>query len=255
MRRGLRDSSVELLHKLYRHSPIFTFQEAIEISGYDKSYLKLVLHKLERAGWIERIERGKYIILPLEAEKGKYTLHEFVVGSYLVKPSVIAYWSALHFHGLTEQIPGVVFIQTISRKRRRKLVIFNTRYRIVRITERKFFGFEKRWINHSKITITDKEKTILDCLDKPQYCGGVREVFKGLKEGGVNLEKLSNYLQRFKSGAVAKRLLYLMRLLGLEIEVPETLIKKGIVALDPTMPRKGRVDYNLRLLINLELEE
>ena len=251
----MRSSSVELLHKLYRHSPIFTFQEAVEISGYDKAYLKLVLHKLERAGWIERIERGKYLILPLEAEKGKYTLHEFVVGSSLVEPSAIAYWSALHFHGLTEQIPNVVFIQTVSRKRRRELVIFNTRYRVVRITERKFYGLETRWIDRFKVAVTDKEKTVIDCLDKPQYCGGIREAFKGLREESLKPEKLSKYLQRFKSGAVAKRLLYLTRLLGQEIEVPDALIKKGVVVLDPTMPRKGRVDYKLRLLINLELEE
>ena len=247
-------SNVELLHKLYRRSPVFTFQEALEASGYRRDYLKLVLHKIERAGWIERIERGKYLILPLEAEKGRYTLHEFVVGSFLVKPSAMAYWSALHFHGLTEQIPNVVFVQTVSRKRRRELTVFNTKYKIIRVVERKFYGLETRWIDGFKVAVTDEEKTVIDCLDKPMYCGGVTEVFKAFKDEMLDWEKLSRYLQRFNSGAVAKRLLYLAGLVGQKIEVPNTLLKSGIVALDPTMPRKGSVDYDLRLLVNLELE-
>ncbi len=254
MKRGLRGSSAELLHRLRRRGPVFTFRDALEVSGYDGGYLKLVLHMLERGGWIERIERGKYVILPLEAERGRYTLHEFVVGSALVEPSAIAYWSALHYHGLTEQIPNVVFVQTTSRKKRRELTVFGTKYRIVRVVERKFFGLEPLWIEGLKVHVTDKEKTVIDCLDKPQHCGGVVEVYKALREE-VNVKKLSMYLERFGSGAVAKRLAYLAELAGLEVEVPGHLIKKGVVALDPTMPRRGKVDRRLKLLVNVELRE
>ncbi|RLF99768.1 MAG: hypothetical protein DRN49_03900 [Thaumarchaeota archaeon] len=255
MRKGLRRSAAELLHKLRRRGPVFTFRDALEVSGYGRGYLKLVLHNLEKGGWIERIEKGKYVILPLEAERGKYTLHEFVVGSELVKPSAIAYWSALHYHGLTEQIPNVVFVQTTSRKKRRELTVFGTRYRIVRVVERKFFGLEPLWIEGLKVYVTDKEKTVIDCLDKPQHCGGVIEVYRALREGGVDAGRLSEYLERFGSGAVAKRLAYLAELAGLDVEVPSRLIKNGVVVLDPTMPRRGRVDRRLKLLVNVELGE
>lgn len=255
MKRGLRRSSVELLHRLRRRGSIFTFRDALEVSGYDKNYLKLVLHRLEKGGWIERIERGRYIILPLEAERGRYTLHEFVVGTTLVKPSAIAYWSALHYHGLTEQIPSVVFVQTISRKKRRELTVLGTRYRIVRIVRRKFFGFEPLWIEGLKIHVTDREKTVIDCLDKPQHCGGVIEVYKALRERSVDAERLSEYLKKFGSGAVAKRLAYLAKLADFDVEVPGHLIKKGVVVLDPTIPRRGKIDRRLKLLINVELEE
>ena len=57
----------------------------------------MILSRLEDRGFIERIERGKYLIIPLGSEKGKYTLHEFVIGSYLAEPSAISYWSALHY--------------------------------------------------------------------------------------------------------------------------------------------------------------
>ncbi len=255
MREGLRKSTAELLHRLRRRGPIFTFKEALEVSGYDRGYLRLVLHMLEKGGWIERIEKGKYVILPLEAERGRYTLHEFVVGSALVEPSAIAYWSALHYHGLTEQIPNVVFVQTTSRKKRREIRVFGTGYRIVRVVRRKFFGFEPLWIEGSKVHVTDREKTIIDCLDKPQHCKGIAEVYKALEEGNVDVKRLSEYLEKFGSGAVAKRLAYLAELAGLDVEVPSRLIRKGVVPLDPTMPRKGEVNHRLKLLINVELGE
>jgi predicted transcriptional regulator of viral defense system len=65
----------------------------------------------------ERIEKGKYLTIPLGAKKGGYTINEFVIGSQLVKPAVIAYWSALNYHWFTEQIPNTVFIQTTARKK------------------------------------------------------------------------------------------------------------------------------------------
>lgn len=254
MRRGIRLSTAQLLLKLRRRGVFFTFHDALEVSGYDKSYLKLILHKLERGGWIKRIGRGKYIVLPLEAEKERYTLHEFAVAAILVDPMAIAYWSALHHHGLTEQIPETVFIQTIARKRKSEVTVLNTRFKIIRVAERKFFGFETLWIEGLKIAVTDREKTIIDCLDKPHLCGGIGEVYKALKEE-LNLKKLVEYLERFGSGAVAKRLAYLAEQLGLNLEVPTHLIKKGVVPLDPTMPRKGRVHRRLKLLVNVELEE
>ncbi len=76
---------IELLNKLARKR-VFTIGEAVRITGLDRNTLKVLLSRLEKRGWVERIEKGKYIIIPLGAEKGEYTLHEFIIGSLLVKP-------------------------------------------------------------------------------------------------------------------------------------------------------------------------
>jgi predicted transcriptional regulator of viral defense system len=81
--------------------------------------LWVILSRLEKKGWIERIEKGKYMIIPRGAEKGKYTLNEFIIGSLLLNPYCVAYCSALNFYGLTEEFPNTVFLQTTSRKKKR----------------------------------------------------------------------------------------------------------------------------------------
>ena len=159
------------------------------------------------------------MIIPLGAEKGKYTLNEFVIGSMLVKPYAIAYWSALNHYGLTEQIPSTVFVQTLARKKKQKMEIFGVEYQIVRIKEEKFWGIHKEWIEEMQVNITDKEKTIVDCIDKPQYCGGIIEVAKALKNASFDMKKLSKYARKMGNSGVVRRLGYLCNYLSINIDI------------------------------------
>ena len=83
---------------------VFTIENVLSTTNIQKEVLWVILSRLEKKGWIERIEKGKYRIIPLGAEKGKYTLNEFIIGSLLLNPYCVAYCSALNFYGLTEQI-------------------------------------------------------------------------------------------------------------------------------------------------------
>jgi len=242
---------IDILTPLAKRDKTFTFEEALQISGLSRSSLKKVIYRLEQRGAIERIEKGKYMIIPLGAEKGKYTLNEFVIGSLLVNPYCIAYWSALHHYGLTEQIPNTVFIQTTARKKKQQIEVFGVRYRVVRVKDTKFFGIRKEWIEETQINITDREKTIIDCLDKPQYCGGVVEVAKALKDENLNKEKLLEYAQQIANSGVVRRLGYLYNLLGTDIDAPP-IETRNYLLLDPTMPHKGTKDARWRLIINLD---
>ena len=180
---------IDLLNSLAKKGNTFTFVDALRISNLSTKSLQKVLYRLQQSGAIERIEKGKYLIIPLGAEKGKYTLHEFVIGSLLVEPYSIAYWSALNYYGLTEQIPNTVFIQTITRKFNFNPKVFGVQYKIIKIKREKF-GIRKEWIEETQINITDKEKTIIDCLDLPQYGGGIIEVAKALKNNTFDNKKL-----------------------------------------------------------------
>ena len=231
---------------------IFTIDDAKEISGIDKKILKVILLRLEKRGWIERIEKGKYMIIPLGSKKGEYTLNEFLIGSLLVQPCIISYWSALNYYGFTEQIPSTVFIQTTSRKKKQEIEIFGVRYKIIRVNREKIFGIEKTWIEEEQITITDKEKTIIDCLDKPKYCGGIIEVAKALKTRDYNPNKLVNYAEKIGNSGVVRRLGYLNDLFSLQMDI-SSIKTRNYLLLDPTMPKKGETNAKWRLIINTDL--
>lgn len=242
---------LDFLSKLAKEGETFTFDNAYKITHIDRVYLRKIIYRLEKSGAIERIARGKYIIVPLHGEKGKYTLHEFIIGSLLVKPYAISYWSALNYYGMTEQIPSTVFIQTTSWKKKQEINVFGVKYKIVRIKKEKIFGLRTEWIEETQINITDREKTIIDCLDKPQYCGGVVEVAKALKSESIDRKKLADYAGQIGNSGVIRRLGYLCNFLGVDISLP-LIDTRNYLLLDPSMPHKGSKNSKWRLVINLD---
>jgi predicted transcriptional regulator of viral defense system len=241
--------TIEILKSMAKENQVFSFAQLFQKTHIKKEILSVILSRMEEKGFIERIEKGKYLIIPLGSEKGKYTLHEFVIASYLVEPFAISYWSALHHYGLTEQIPSTVFVQTPSRKKKNQLEIFNVNYQIVRVKPAKFFGVRKEWIEETPIGITDREKTIVDCLDKPHYAGGIVEVAKALRAESLDFNRLSNYALKIDNFAVVRRLGYLCEQLGIPVNLPPPASKKYLL-LDPTMPAKGKNDPKWRLVLN-----
>jgi len=247
---------IYLLQQLAKCGNTFTVNEVIKELNIPREVLWVLLSRLEQQGRIERIERGKYMVIPLGAEKGKYTLNEFTLGNILVDPCIIAYWSALHHHGLTEQIPLTVFIQTTSRKKKQDLKIFGIPYKIIRVKNEKIFGTEKLWIDETEVMITNKEKTIVDCLDKPKYAGGIIEVVKALKENNIDLEKIKEYAIKLGNSAVTRRLGYLCERLEIPIELDYNKIKKYLkkvrnyIPLDTTMPLEGFKDTKWQVIVN-----
>ena len=241
----------ELLDKLARKGSTFRFQDAANISRLNRGSLKVLLLRMEREGWIERIEKGKYLIIPLGAKKGKYTINEFVIGSTLIDPAIISYWSALNYHGLTEQMPTTVFIQTTARKKKTELDIFGVRYKIIKVNEKKMVGYDTVWIEETQVHITDREKTIADCLDKPQYCGGIIEVAKAL-QNDIDLNKVIEYAKKMNNSAILKRLGYLCDKIGIPIDIPATYLATGTPLLDPSIGKKGTTNQKWKILVNMD---
>jgi len=242
---------INLLDKLAKKK-IFTMEDAKKLTSANRNVLKVVLSRLEKKGWIERIEPGKYIVIPLGAEKGKYTLHEFVIADLLVDPCIISYWSALNYYGFTEQIPVTVFIQTSARKKHQEMAVFDVTYKIIRTKKEKIFGNKKEWFEDTQVTITNKEKTIIDCLDKPQHCGGIIEVAKALKTKNYDIKKLLSYAQKINNTGVVRRLGYLSEKLQIPIKLPK-INSRNYLFLDPTIQNKGKTNSKWRLYINTDI--
>lgn len=243
-----------LLDKLAQKGKTFTFDEALDVSDLKGDSLRVILSRLEKKGWIERIEKGKYMLIPVGSEKGEYTEDEFVLASTLIKPYCVGYWSALNYHGFTEQIPTTVFVQTTSRKNWREKKIFGVNFKIVKLKKEKFFGKETFWSDSEQVNITDKEKTLVDCLDKPKYCGGIMEVAKGIRSRDFDRKKILDYIDRIGNTGVLRRFGYLCDLYDVDIEIP-SVDARNYLKLDPTMPEKGDKSARWRLILNIDEDE
>lgn len=241
--------------------PTFSLALAREILGHKKDDpTPQFLERLQSKGWIRRIRRERFAVIPLSSgEDRSPQLHEFVVAMELVSPAVIAYWSALNHHGMTEQLPRTVFVATDHPVRRQPGDVLGVTYKIVSLKPGKVFGVMKEWIDEVPFNVTDREKTIIDGLDLPQYVGGVSEITKALTGSWKMLDekKLRRYAAKIGNSAVAKRLGFMMETLGLgDVETFRTEIHRapGFSALDPTMPKHGKYNRRWGLLVNAEVQ-
>jgi len=240
----------------------FTIEDARSVLAYARAgSAQKFLERLQQKGWIKRVRRVRFAVIPLSSGEDRTPqLHEFIVAMELVTPAAIAYWSALNHHGMTEQLPRTVFIATNHPVRRPPRQVLGMNYKIVSLRPAKFFGLAKGWIDEQPFQVTDKEKTIIDGLDLPQYVGGVDEIAKALigNWSALSEAKLRDYVAKIGNGAVAKRLGFLME--TLELGDPEALrkavsIASGFSPLDPTLPRRGKYNRRWGLLINVEIKE
>jgi len=111
-------------------------------------------------------------------------------------------------------------------------------------------GRKEFWIDEIRIHITDREKTIIDCLDKPQYSGGISEVAKALKNEKLDMDLVAGYARKMKNTAVIRRLGYICDMLELKIDLSPPKVNNYLY-LDPSMPKKGTTIAKWRLIDNL----
>lgn len=185
-----------------------------------------------------------------------YTTHEYLIASHVAEPMYIGYYSALSHHGLTEQVPRTVYVVTPTRAQSRE--IHGVPYRVATVTERKFFGYEPTSIEGTVVNVADLAKTLVDCADHPEYCGGIRELATAMvaaDDQACSWATVGEYLQRLDNGAATKRIVYLADQLSIDLPTRETLVESftsGYSLLDPTQSEQGSYDSEYRLRINVD---
>lgn len=239
---------------------IFLIEDARRILGSTDDSIFGVLRRLKRKGRIRNLEKGKYLLVPARAGvEGSWSEAPQLLVRRLVDESYVGFWSALNHWGLTEQVPRTVFVATTRPK---KSVTFGpTMFQFVTLSSTKFFGWTPAKIAGGSFLVSDREKTLVDCLDLPEYAGGMDEVVKGLWEGRRDLDfrKLLKYAKRQGVGVLVRRLGYLLEVLGLAPRVRRRIAAtdfNGYMWLDPKGPKR-RLGYSKEygLILNRREEE
>jgi len=234
---------------------VFGFDEAKGILQTSNQSARHVLMDLTRKGRLQRIQRGRYLLVP---EMAGTELHwaesPWVIVPHLIDVCYVGFWTAMNYWGMTEQIPYTVFVATTKRKS--SLKFGGQRFEFVTISKKKFFGFvEERASRTETFNISSKEKTIVDGLMHPEYCGGMPEVAKAMWNARDDADWTSvlEMSKRVGMSAVLRRLGYLLDILGIEQGIADGLrnAHRGYRFLDPNAT-KERLGYSKEygLIIN-----
>ena len=227
----------------------FSAQEFARLFRLEGGRAHQVLYRLEKRGILRRFKRGRYVVL---GPGGREVLGQaFFLGTRLVEPSYVSFWSALHYYGWTEQAPRVVSVANTKRSAEARVETFSIR--LVKLRTARFFGYTTEAQGTYGFPIAEPEKAILDSLLLPSRSGGVEEAAKALAEasGGLRLERLESYAIQLKSETVVSRIGHLLAGVGIESKTLKPFGAKFYVRLDPSLARRGRYDSEWHVIDNL----
>lgn len=265
---------MRLIRQLFlRGKRIFDMQDAKSAAEMEKipiSQLAKIVANLAKQGYILRLRRGLYVSIGLLPEQTK--THPFVISAFLIQPSAISHWSALQYHGLTEQVPQSVTASTYERiltpsmreKYQKKMQkkhareIDGVRYEYISVQEKQYsIGIEQIWIDENfQVSITDKERTLLDVFIFSKMFGGMGEALGILENalGEIDIKKLVGYALKYDKKSVIKRLGWALEYFGVSADYFIPLLNVPMsyyCRLDPSKPAVGPCDKRWMIQNNL----
>lgn len=261
---GISPSNREQLSRLHRaFSGPFTPGEAAELLHSDHGSVADWLGYLSRNGWLARVRRGLYVVVPLEAtEPSAWRADRWLVAQHVFDPCYIAGWSACEHWDLTDQLFRSTVVVTARPQRRSQVTIQGSDFLVAHRQESALFGTRPVWREGERVAISDPSRTIIDILDNPRLGGGIRHVSEIVSAYLVsehrNDELLVSYGDRLGNRTVFKRLGFLVEMLGIEATdlVADCLARRsaGLAKLDPSIKHSGRIISRWGLRINSGVE-
>ena len=228
----------------YRIFDITKAREFGRALGINQDYIVECLYHLRKTNIIFSLKKGLYAI-----SVNRDDIHKYEIAMALGRSAALSHASALEFHGCNCH-DEIVYI-TIPKGTMPRIggsncnisIINNVKYQFVQTVATEFFGVQQMWVGKSQIIVTNLERTLLDGLSKPKYCGGfagLQAVFRDNLHR-LDTDKLLRYSEKYDP-AISKRLGLVLSRCGLGLDILRSLLERsinGYVKLDPTGPNIG----------------
>lgn len=203
---------------------LVSFDEIVEVSRQvigrlvSRKYVyRKYIYRLLRAGRIRRIRRGLYFI-PSEDRRGRRP-NRLAVASKVRPDGFLGYLAALEFYGANYPLSVYLVRTSVAREdyfdpfenegiRFEATIVKDTKSEIIR-SPLGTTGYSVR--------VSSRERTFLDCLERPGLVGSWESVFKSLSRlRGVDLGRLLSLLQERDEQTLVRKTGLILELLTVE---------------------------------------
>lgn len=230
----------------------------------DRGAAQQTLARLSRKGWLQRLRRGTYALVPLASQTAHPVVEDvWPLAMSLFRPAFVSGWSAAEHWGFTEQVFNTVAVVTTKPQRHIDVECGGVRFRTRVVTKARFFGATTIWLGSKAVDVADPSRTVIDLLDLPSFGGGARHTVDVVRaywrSEHRNAALLLEYAKRYGRGTVFKRLGFIAELANVPID--ERWLREcrehmsaGVANLDPDGPARGKIVSRWRLRINIPVE-
>lgn len=197
-------------HAFFYKRPIFHFQEFVEAMGNPTASGKVMLRQHVKSGNVVQIKRDLYGSVPMGVPADKYPIDHYLIINALADDAVIAYHSALQFHGLAYSIYAQ---HTYLTEQSNKDFTFRQDcFRACKYPKALPYPDKQIYVdnvdhNGVYIKITSKERTLVDVLDRINLSGGLEEVWRCLSMvDSIDIDKVIDYARLLNNATINAKL-------------------------------------------------
>lgn len=172
---------------LSRH-PVFTSEEFAAVLTAKQPRSKRTLESLlayhTSTGQILRVRRGLYVAVPTGMDAETCPVDPFLLAAKMTSDAVLAYHTALEFHGKAYSVREQFLYCT--RRLPRPATFRAYRFRAVahpkklQAKGKELFGVDVVNRGGVSVRVTSLERTLVDVLDRPAFGGGWEEIWRSL---------------------------------------------------------------------------
>jgi predicted transcriptional regulator of viral defense system len=234
----------------------------ISDSFHNNQTARATMLRLVRKGYALRPRKGFYIAVPPErASSGSYTADRYLLANAIVRPGgALAYHTALELHGVAQSYFNTAYAIATSPKK-------NFQYQDVEyvfMIPKKIFGLMNIMRSGIELSVTDRERTFLDCLRRLDYCGGPEEYIKSVQTFHMlDFKILREYLKQYNERSLYQKTGYMLSLLKDDFKPPEEFIwhlkrkrsASTYYLLPRIVPNMGRLDNEWNIIAPKNIEE
>jgi len=198
----------------FRKNPVFrheAFAAFLETSGSRSTKTRdalLAYHVNE--GHLLHVRRGLYAVVPEGLSPENYQVDPYLLGAHLTDDAVLAYHSALQFHGKAYSMHRR--FPYLTRHSRRPFVFQGQEFiavpfpKVLQAGQAELFGVEIHKHAGGQARVTHLERTLVDVLVRPDLGGGWEEVWRSLESVEYfDLDQVIDYALRLHSATAAAK--------------------------------------------------
>lgn len=202
------------LKAFFRNHPVFTVEDFAGFLSSDGTHNVRTQESLlayhVKAGNIVRVRRGLYASVPPGASAETYPVDPFLLASRMAKDAVLAYHTALEFHGKAYSV-----YERFTYLTSKPLPIVNFRahqFKSVSLPKALVqknevsFNVVKADRSGMAISVTGLERTFVDVLNRPDLAGSWEEIWRSLESVEYfDLEKVALYVDLLGNATTAAK--------------------------------------------------
>lgn len=183
------------------NNSIFTLDELRKYFAFPEGSRKALdlIHEQKKYNRIGVIKSGLYFVVQPGNNPESVQVDPYLLSLKNVNNSIVAFHSAMELLGYSHSIFNITY--SLSNRYRSSLKFRDQTIQYIMVSEillkksKEFFGTEKVERLGIKVTVTGKERTLVESLERPQYCGGFEEMYRSLeKMPYIDFDILLQYL-------------------------------------------------------------